>query len=166
MRSARERSPALTLQWYAMEGLAGAGKTTTARLAGASLGRPTVLEQTDQHPLIAAYYSDPQRFAFETELVFMAIHLRQIKEASDSGAVVSDFSPAKNIIYAERQLRGPDMKLLRRVDDRLWRGLPRPTRAMFLDVPPEICLERVPARTCLRAGPDHRGLGVAPCGLP
>jgi deoxyguanosine kinase len=134
----------LTLDWYAIEGLVGAGKTTTTQLVAPNLRLRAVVEQTDKHPFLAAYYRDPHRFAFETELVFMMIHLHQIKEAS--GAILSDFSPAKNIIYAERQLRGPDLVLLQKVDQRLWRDLPRPRVAIFLDVPPKICLERIRRR--------------------
>lgn len=131
-------------EWYAIEGVVGAGKTTTAQLVAPGLGMCSVLEQTDAHPFVAAYYRDPRRFAFETELIFMAIHLHQIKQTSSS--IVSDFSPAKNLIYGERQLEGADLAGLQAIDRHLWQDLPRPSAALFLDVPANVCLERIQRR--------------------
>lgn len=104
----------------------------------------TVLEQTDAHPFITAYYQDPRRFALETELAFMAIHLHQIKCAT--GPIVSDFSPAKNLIYGAGQLEGADLAALRAIDQHLWRDLPPPAVALFLDVPTDVCLKRLQRR--------------------
>jgi deoxyguanosine kinase len=131
-------------EWYAIEGLVGAGKTTTAQLAASGLGMPAILEQTEAHPFIAAYYRDPRRFAMETELIFMAIHLHQVKTAA--GRFVTDFSPERNIMYGERQLQGADLAALKAVHSHLWRDLPRPVAALFLDVPAKVCLERIRLR--------------------
>jgi len=134
----------VTRVWHTIEGLVGAGKTTTARLVATKLGLAATLEQTDIHPFIADYYADPKRFAFETELAFVAIHLHQIKQTE--GTVISDFSPAKNMLYGGLNLRDADMKVLRSVDQQAWSGLPRPSTALFLDVPSAVCLERIKHR--------------------
>lgn len=151
-----ERTRSAGSTWIAIEGLVGAGKTTTAELIGASLGIPPVLEQVEQHPVIEAYYGDPPRFVLETELVFMSIHLSQIKGIVASGPIVSDFSPAKNLIYAECVVTGNDLALLERVDRRLWRDIPPPDLAVFLDVEPRACLDRVR----LRGRPFEQGMTI------
>lgn len=142
------------LKWFAIEGLVGAGKTTTAELIGADLGIPTILEEIERHPFLDDYYRDPSRFALETELAFMAIHMHQIKHASHLQAIVSDFAPAKNPIYGEVNLSASDAAFLRRTDEQVWEELPRPDIAIFLDVPAETCVERVR----LRGRPMEQGL--------
>jgi deoxyguanosine kinase len=132
--------------WVAIEGIVGAGKTTTAKLISANLEIPTVLEEVERHPFLEDYYSDPSRFALETELAFMAIHLHQIKQVSHQQAIVSDFSPAKNPIYGEVNLSVSAAAFLRRTDEQLWEDLQRPEVVIFLDVPPVTCLERVRRR--------------------
>jgi deoxyguanosine kinase len=134
----------MTTAWYAIEGLIGAGKSTTATLAASALGMCAALEQADTHPFLARYYRDPQRFALETELAFMAIHLHQVKRTS--GSIVSDFSPAKNLIFGECRLGDHDMGTLREISKLIWRDLLQPSVAFFLDVPVDICLERIQRR--------------------
>jgi deoxyguanosine kinase len=141
-------------RWIVIEGVVGTGKTTTAKLIGANLKIPTILEEVERHPFLDDYYRDPGRFALETELAFMAIHLHQIKQASHLQAIVSDFSPAKNPIYGEVNLSVSDAAFLRRTDEQVWEGLPRPDIAIFLDVPAETCLKRVR----LRGRPMEQGL--------
>ncbi len=134
----------MTTAWYAIEGLIGAGKTTTANLAASSLGMSAALEHPDKHPFLDDYYRNPEQFALETELAFVAIHAHRIKMAS--GSIVSDFSPAKNLIFGERQLDDRAMTVLREISELVWQDLPNPSVALFLDVPVNICLERVRQR--------------------
>ena len=137
----------MRFRWWAIEGLIGAGKTTTAQIVAANLNIPAVLEETRQHPFIDDYYQDPQLFSFETELAFMAIHLHEIKAARDtSGGIVSDFSPAKNPIFGELNLPKTATAALREIDSLVWRPVGRPDIAVFLDVPPTWCLERIRRR--------------------
>jgi deoxyadenosine/deoxycytidine kinase len=136
----------MTPRWLAIEGLVGAGKTTTAELVGASLEGEVILEGIEQHPFLDDYYSAPDRFALETELAFIAIHMHQIKHAAHGRTLISDFSPAKNPIYGEVSLSPSDATFLWRTDEYLWKDLRRPEVAVFLDVPPATCLERVRIR--------------------
>ncbi len=124
----------MTPRWVAIEGLVGAGKTTTAELVGASLTGSLVLEGIELHPFLDDYYRAPDRFALKTELAFMAIHLHQIKCAAHRQVLISDFSPAKNPIYGEVNLSVSDVAFLWRTEDYLWQDLQRPDVAIFLDV--------------------------------
>jgi deoxyadenosine/deoxycytidine kinase len=142
--------------WLAIEGIVGAGKTTTADLLGERTGLVATLEPTDRHPLLDAYYADPRRFALATELVFMALQAHQVTAIGGPG-FVSDFAPAKNFVFARLSCDAADLALLEAVDRRLWRDLPRPDLTVVLDVPAEVCLERI-----ARRGRGYElGLGVA-----
>jgi deoxyadenosine/deoxycytidine kinase len=133
-------------RWLAVEGIVGAGKTTTAVLAAEQLGIPSILERPDEHPLLGAYHESPERYALETELIFMAMHRHCVREAGGVEDMLSDFSPAKDLIFAALTLGGDDMDVLQLVDGRLWPGAESPSVAVFLDVPIAECLRRAKER--------------------
>lgn len=129
--------------WLAIEGIIGAGKTTTARLIGERTSLIPVIEPSDQHPLLNAYYSDPRRFALETELLFMVLQSHRLSTAATSSSLVSDFAPRKNFVFARLNCSDDDLGLLETVDERLWRPLPSPDLTVILDTPPTICKDRI-----------------------
>ncbi len=132
--------------WLAIEGVVGAGKTTTSSLIGQLSGLAAVEERAELHPFLVDYYGDPARFAIETELSFMLIQLRELKTLAAPGGVVSDFAPAKNLIFAGLHSPAADVALLETVEARLWRDLPRPDLVVYLDLPLEVCLRRIVER--------------------
>ena len=132
--------------WLALEGVVGAGKTTTAALVGELAGADAALERLDDHPLLEAYYRNPSRYALETELIFMSIQASQVRDALGGDRLVTDFAPAKNLVFARLETGGDDLRLLELADARLWRDLPRPDLTVVLDVPLDICRERLVAR--------------------
>jgi deoxyadenosine/deoxycytidine kinase len=137
------RSAIPAANWLCIEGVIGAGKTTTAELIAERHGVAVIQEIFDQHPLLAAYYRDRQRFALETELVFTALRAHAAKIAVLGSPVVSDFSPAKTSVFAGLVLAEDDQAALAAVDERLWAGQVWPETAVFLDVPADRCLERL-----------------------
>src|SRR5437868_13596357 len=99
----------------AIEGCIGSGKSTTARLVAEALGWNTLLEKTKLHPFLEDFYTDPDKYAIETELNFVLLHYNQLHPLDHSQSVVSDFSPAKDLIFARMNLRGPDLALFEHV---------------------------------------------------
>src|SRR4051794_32043403 len=92
-----------------VEGCIGAGKSTTARLVAESLGWGAVLEQTSAHPFLDAFYSDTALYALETELAFVLVHYHQLHPLGRSARFVSDFSPVKDLVFAEMNLPSRDL---------------------------------------------------------
>lgn len=132
--------------WLAIEGVVGAGKTTTSSLVSQLTGAESALERLEEHPFLDDYYRDPARYAVETELAFMLLQLHQLRRLAGSSLLISDFAPPKNLIFARLETTGEDLRFLEAVDAYLWKEMPQPDLAVFLDVPPQICLERVRAR--------------------
>jgi deoxyguanosine kinase len=130
--------------WLAIEGVIGAGKTTTTSLLAGPTGLEARLERLDEHPFLEAYYRDPARHAVHTELAFMLMQAWQVGEAGR--ALITDFAPAKNLVFAGLWLGGEDVRFLEQAERRLWRGLRPPDLTVFLDVPPPVCLERLRGR--------------------
>lgn len=144
--------------WLAIEGAVGAGKTTTGELLAAATGLTWSRERSENHSFLIDYYADPVRFAIETELAFMLLQLREMKLRDGvAAAAVSDFAPAKNLVFARMWLPPEDLMLLEAIETRLWRGLPAPDRVVYLDVPSPVCLERIRRR----GRPYEKGLSVA-----
>jgi deoxyguanosine kinase len=143
--------------WLAIEGIVGAGKTTTAELIGEQTGLRAVIERSEDHPFLADYYRDPGRYALETEIAFMLLQLHQMRDQNPPTGVVTDFSPAKNLVFARTNSSTEDQRFLADLHDRLWSGFRQPDLAVFLDVPADACLTRITSR-----GRDYeRGIQIA-----
>lgn len=131
--------------YVAIEGCIASGKSSTAALLGEHLGFAQVKEQTAQHPFIAQFYADIETFAFETELAFVLIHYHQLHQLREAN-IVADFSPAKDVIFAEMNLEGEELKMFMSLYEMLRTRVPQPDIAIFLDLPVEECRRRSIAR--------------------
>ncbi len=130
----------------AVEGLPGAGKSTTTRLVARSLAALTVMETTADHPFLLQVYDDRDRDDLTVELTFLIVHANAYRRLDRRALSVCDFSPAKDELFAEDMLGGADLQLFSTVYSRLYHGHPLPDVTIYLRVDPELCLERVAHR--------------------
>jgi deoxyguanosine kinase len=127
-----------------LEGLPGCGKTATAKLVAELEGIAYVHERSNEVPFLDAFYSDIERYRLETELCFVLVHYHQYRDLAE--AAVLDYSPVKDLVFADLNLAGPDYELFHAVYARTSGSLPRPARAVYLDLEHEHVLERIAAR--------------------
>lgn len=113
---------------------------------GARPGTFPLFERVERHPILPEYYTDPAKYALETEVVFSALRLHEVKRQPPVSLTISDFAPAKTLIFAQLQLNEDDLDFVRRAHRRLWRNEPQPDLVVFLDLPPEVCLARIRRR--------------------
>ena len=137
----------------ALEGLPGAGKTTTAGLVADRLGAATLRETTGDHPFLQQVYDDIDRDDFTVELTFLVVHANPYRRLSRDGLTVCDFSPAKDILFAEDMLSGDDLRLFTQTYAHVYRDHPLPDVAIYLDASPALCHDRVQER--LRSDPSR-----------
>lgn len=131
----------------ALEGLPGAGKSTTAKLLAARHDDVSYLhERSDEHPFLDAFYSDIQRYKLETELCFVLLHYHQYRDLDPKNTVILDYSPIKDMVFADLNLSGEDHDLFRAVYQRTSGSLPKPDVAVFLDLDLELVLDRIARR--------------------
>ena len=151
-----------------IEGLIGAGKSTASAILADFLGAHYQREPDEKNddvngvnPYLADYYRDPQRHAFAMQIHLMTLRARQARDAEHRSArgavVVSDRSLPGDLAFARVQLARGIMT--RREYDTYCRAyqlnLDRacyPDLVLFLDTPPQKCLERVARRMGTETG--------------
>jgi deoxyguanosine kinase len=127
----------------ALEGLPGAGKTTTAKLAAEAIGSTYIHERSADHPFLDDFYRDIERYKLETELCFVLLHYHQYRDLDRDQLVVLDYSPVKDLVFADLNLEDADHELFEAVYARTSGSVPIPDVAVFLDLDLEHIAQRV-----------------------
>lgn len=119
------------------------GKTTFAILMK-RMGFSVLLEDFQTNPFLEAFYSDPLRYTFETEISFILQHYHQIKKDQVNSKVnICDFSFFLDLAYAEIGLGGSKLKAFQAIHDEIKGDLPVPALLVHLDCDAKKELRRV-----------------------
>ena len=101
--------------FIAIEGVIGAGKTSLARLLSKRHNARLVLEQFEENPFLPDFYRDRERYAFQTQLAFLASRFKQQEALRNRDLfqemVISDYLFDKDRIFARLNLSGDEMAL-------------------------------------------------------
>lgn len=101
--------------FIAIEGVIGAGKTTLAALIAERNGARPVLEQFEENPFLPKFYQDRKRYAFQTQLSFLASRFKQQEKMTNRDLfdqfVISDYIFEKDRIFARLNLDDDEMAL-------------------------------------------------------
>lgn len=93
----------------------GAGKTTLCQLISDNL-ISGVFENFKINPFWKPFYSNPDKFNFETEVTFLLQHYHDIKVANESRKqFVCDFSFYQDLAYAVMGLKGNRLNIFKEV---------------------------------------------------
>ncbi len=63
--------------YIAIEGVIGVGKTTLARLLQPAFDSELLLEVFEENPFLSDFYSDRERYAFQTQIFFLLSRYHQ-----------------------------------------------------------------------------------------
>lgn len=132
----REYSPE-SLNYIAIEGNIGAGKTTLSGKISEDFNAKLVLERFADNPFLPRFYKDQNRYAFSLEMAFLADRYHQL---SDDLAqfdlfrdfVVADYHIFKSLIFSKVTLSEDEYRLYRKLFDIIYKEMPKPDLYVYL----------------------------------
>jgi len=137
-------------RYIAIEGPIGIGKTSLAQLLAERLGGGAILEVVEENPFLSRFYTDRQKYAFQTQLFFLLSRFRQQQELLQQdlfrSVVVSDYLFAKDRIFACLNLDSHELALYDRIFEALGPRVARPDLVIFLQARLDVALQRIRKR--------------------
>ena len=138
------------LTYIAVEGPIGVGKTTLAKALGQALGARVILEEAEANPFLRHYYQNTRRYAFQTQLFFLASRYKQQQEIYQRDlfhqTTVTDYLYEKDRVFASIALSEEELRLYHRIASYLTTGIARPSIVLLLQASVESLMERVRRR--------------------
>lgn len=140
--------PVSNQPYIGFEGPIGAGKTTLAQLLALHLGATLILEDVDGNAFLPDFYADRQRWALGTQLAFLISRYEQLRTISPGRTrpVISDYTQAKDPIFARTLLHDREVELYERLTVGLDASVPRPDVTVYVDARNDILLDRIRRR--------------------
>ena len=125
------------LNYVAIEGNIGAGKTTLATKIAEDCNAKIVLERFADNPFLPKFYKDQSRYAFPLEMSFLADRYQQL---SDDLAqfdlfkdfIVADYHIFKSLIFAKVTLQEDEFRLYKTMFDIIHKEMPKPDLYVYL----------------------------------
>ncbi len=141
----------MTNHFIAIEGVIGVGKTTLARLLqGKFANASLLLEVFEENPFLSNFYQDRERYAFQTQLFFLLSRYHQqnkaAPEALKRGTLVSDYTFAKDELFAWLNLKDDELAMYGRVHAALSEKIPKPTLILYLKAEHDVVMRRIALR--------------------
>ncbi|WP_298221642.1 2-amino-4-hydroxy-6-hydroxymethyldihydropteridine diphosphokinase [Flavobacterium sp.] len=125
------------LNYIAIEGNIGAGKTTLTTKIAEDFNAKTVLERFADNPFLPKFYEDQSRYAFPLEMSFLADRYQQI--ADDLAQfdlfkdfIIADYHIFKSLIFAKVTLTDDEYRLYRKLFEIIYKEMPKPDLYIYL----------------------------------
>jgi len=141
-----------------VEGIIGAGKSTLARQIARALDLRLIEEPVESNPFLERFYENPQRWAFsmQVDLLHRRFAMQKLAayeattEGGYKGAVLDRGLPGDRVFCKLHMLSGNMHELEWETYERAYSvmacSLIPPSLLIFLDVEPEVALERIQKR--------------------
>ena len=125
------------LNFIAIEGNIGAGKTTLTTKIAEDFKAKTVLERFADNPFLPKFYKDQNRYAFPLEMSFLADRYQQIADDLSqfdlfSDFIIADYHIFKSLIFAQITLAEDEYRLYRKLFEIIYREMPQPDLYIYL----------------------------------
>jgi deoxyguanosine kinase len=136
--------------YFAIEGVIGVGKTSLARLLQPAFQGNLLLEVFEENPFLSSFYSDRQRYAFQTQIFFLLSRYHQQRHATQqldmNDSLISDYTFDKDALFAQINLHGDELEMYYRVHRALAEKIIQPDLVVYLKADTDILLQRIAMR--------------------
>lgn len=125
------------INFLAIEGNIGAGKTTLTTRISEDFNAKNILEGFADNPFLPKFYQDAERYAFALEMSFLADRYSQLSDDLSQldlfkEFVVADYYVHKSLIFAQITLQPDEFRLYKQVFEIMYKETPRPDVYVFL----------------------------------
>jgi deoxyguanosine kinase len=139
------------VNYIAIEGNIGAGKTTLATKISEDFNAKLVLERFADNPFLPKFYKDQNRYAFPLEMSFLADRYQQLADDLSqfdlfADFVVADYHIFKSLIFAKVTLQEDEFRLYKTLFDIIYKEMPRPDLYVYLYQNTERLLKNIKKR--------------------
>lgn len=139
------------LQFIAIEGNIGAGKTTLSKMVAEDFNAKLVLERFADNPFLPKFYEDQSRYAFPLEMSFLADRYQQFTDDTSQfdlfkNFMVSDYDIYKSLIFAKITLQADEYNLYRKVFTFMYKEVKKPDIYLYLYQNTERLLDNIKKR--------------------
>ena len=137
--------------YIAIEGVIGVGKTTLARLLQNTFDAEILLEVFEENPFLSDFYSDRERYAFQTQIFFLLSRYHQqrrtVNEMISTGRnLFADYTFAKDALFARINLKGDELDMYYKVHEALAEKIQKPDLLVYLQASTDTLMQRIALR--------------------
>jgi len=137
--------------YIAIEGAIGVGKTTLARLLQPLFDAGLLLEVFEENPFLSDFYSDRERYAFQTQIFFLLSRYHQQRRTvtdilSQNERLISDYTFEKDSLFAQINLEGDELEMYNRVHEALAEKITIPDLIVYLRADTDTLMGRIALR--------------------
>jgi 2-amino-4-hydroxy-6-hydroxymethyldihydropteridine diphosphokinase len=139
------------LNYIAVEGNIGAGKTSLASMISEEFNAKLILERFKDNPFLPKFYEDQHRYAFPLEMSFLADRYQQLSDDLSQydlfkDFVVSDYDVFKSLIFAKITLQEDEYALYHKLFSIIYKELVKPDLYIYLYQNTDRLLENIKKR--------------------
>lgn len=137
--------------FIAVEGPIGAGKTTLSTMLSQQFELPLIKEIVEENPFLGKFYENIDEWSFQLEMFFLCNRYKQLEDTglqyiANNQPVISDYHIYKNMIFAERTLKGVKRDKYRQIYHLLTDDLPKPDIILYIRASLDTLLTRIERR--------------------
>ena len=140
-----------SIQFIAIEGNIGAGKTSLATKISEDFNAKLILERFAENPFLPNFYEDKARYAFPLEMSFLADRYQQFSDDTNQfdlfkSFMVSDYDIFKSLIFARVTLQKQEFDLYRKIFNFMYKEVKKPKIYVYLYQTTTKLLEQIKKR--------------------
>lgn len=125
------------INFIAIEGNIGAGKTTLANKIAQDFNGKLVLERFEDNPFLPKFYENQSRYAFPLEMSFLADRYQQFTDDTSQydlfkSFMVSDYDIYKSLIFAQVTLQKEEFALYKKLFHLMYKEVKKPKVYIYL----------------------------------